>query len=355
MVNDSYENMADELIMSGMTKGNLTVGEIRRLGSLSDTDEQSFKDFLRQLWSLNIEVIPPQLEITDPDSAKKAAKRIRSSCEEEKAAQTGSEDAIALYLTELSAMRPLNAGEDRELICAVVQLQTCGKDQGADEAISELIEGSLYLSAVIASDYAGKGVLYLDLVQEGNIALMELAGEFDYFDNISFTAMAAYRIDRRMKELTQRENDTVNVPQELAEDMAKLKKYYDSIISEEGIEPSVRELAEKLNISAERVEKIIAASKGKKNTAAVKSDTDISKAALEEYAKTEQDKAEEQLSRQVADMLAALPELEAKVISLRYGLGGKKAMTAEEIAAALDISIEEAESAELEAMKRLGR
>ncbi|MBR2177060.1 MAG: sigma-70 family RNA polymerase sigma factor [Clostridia bacterium] len=355
MMNDSYENMADELITLGMTKGNLAVREILRLGSFSDMDEETFKSFLRQLWSLNIEVIPPQWEIADPDSAKKAAKRIRNSSEEEKAAQTGSEDAIALYLTELSAMRPLNAGEDRELIYAVEQLQTCGKSQGADEAISELIEGSLYLSAVIASDYTGKGVLYLDLVQEGNIAVMELAGEFDYFDNISFTAMAAYRIDSLMRELTQSENDTVNVPQELAEDMAKLKKYYDSIRSDEGREPNIKELAEKLNISAERVEKIIAASKGRENTAAVKSDTDISKTAPGEDAKTEQDKAEEQLSRQVADMLAALPELEAKVISLRYGLGGKKEMTAEEIAAALDISIEEVENAELEAMKRLGR
>ena len=185
------------------------------------------------------------------------------------------------------------------------------------------------------------------------MALMAAAEEFDYSADISFTAYAAWKINKALKETVGDDSNILKIPNVIAEDMAAIIRESQKLQTETGRQPLPEEIAERLNISADKVKELLAQKQKLVGKADLK-EPKISEAKTDVNEPRHKSEAEEQLSRQVADMLAALPEKEAKVISMRFGIGQPSAMTSEEIAEKLGENVEEIKNIEMSAMKLLG-
>ncbi len=323
--------------------GTLSLESISRLAQFQEFDENDFIDLLKDLRNQNIDIVPDEKFLPKKDRLREMRKSLRQfdiekeNCSE----QSRNEDPLRLYFSDLAQTEPLSPDEERDIIFDIAD--------GEENKIEELIESALFIPAALAYPLAGKNMLYLDIVQEGNIELMSAAADFNYELNVSFYAYAAFRVLRYLLTLVDEEELPQKIPAILAKDasdyLSEKKRFFD----ENGREPTESELSELLKIPEERISAVrdVLAELNKKpeseNQPESNGDT-----------KEVPSDAEKQLSRQVADLIAALPALESKVITMRYGIGFEHAMETEEIAKILGITAEKVKQLEKDAMKHLG-
>lgn len=340
------EEIFGRLISVGLGRGGyLTVEDIIKPGKYENTDDDIY-ELLKLLRDENIAVYGwTESDRLDNKRIKEIVETVKNSCEEEKTSNSGGENTVKLYLKEIAEIPLITPDEERSLVLSI--------SEGSEEAKEQLIELSLYLTVKAALQYIGSGVLFLDLVQEGSMALMAAAEEFDYSADISFTAYAAWKINKALKETVGDDSNILKIPNVIAEDMAAIIRESQKLQTETGRQPLPEEIAERLNISADKVKELLAQKQKLVGKADLK-EPKISEAKTDVNEPRHKSEAEEQLSRQVADMLAALPEKEAKVISMRFGIGQPSAMTSEEIAEKLGENVEEIKNIEMSAMKLLG-
>ncbi len=341
------EEIFSRLISVGLGRGGtLTVEDIIDSGKYENIGDNDIYELLRLLRDENITVYGwNESDRLDKKRIKEITETVKNSCEEEKTANSGGENTVKLYLKEIAELPLITPDEERSLVFSV--------SDGSEEAKEQLIELSLYLTVKAALRYIGKGVLFLDLVQEGSMALMAAAEEFDYAADISFTAFAAWEIDKALKETAGDDSEILKIPNSIAEELADVIRESEKLKKETGSQPSPEELAVRLNISADKVKELLA-QKQRLTGETDRQEQKVSQEKTAETVKQHHSEAEEQLSKQVADMLAALPEKEAKVISMRFGIGQSQAMTAEQIAEKLGENVEEIKKTEMSAMKLLG-
>ena len=262
-----------------------------------------------------------------PGDKKAFAKKIRNSCEEEKKANMSGVNTVEAYLSDIGSLCLPSGEEEMKLMDDIAD--------GDENAVGELISCGLVLPVVMSEKYIGRGVLYMDLVQEGNLALMNAAESFDFNSNISFFAFAAMMIDAALRNAVSEWDTALNIPSEMTGDAERIRKEYNALKTEKGREPTSREIAERLAPGQKAPEDVPIRQKKQEPEETVS--------------------GEEALSGQVREMLAALPEREAMVISMRYGLGGKPPMTCGEIAEAVSLDIGDVRRAEENAMRILGK
>ena len=319
------DKTASSLSVKASAGGNvLELEEIVYLAENTDAQDDDIKQLLHELHEEGITFYSGFR--LDKQSIKELNKRIKDSSEEEMNSVKGREDPVVLYLNETAELEFLSSDREQELLYSICD--------GDEDAIGELIEGCLYLPVWTAQRYIGKGVLYLDLVQEGNLLLMTLTDGWQD-DNISFSAYCVFRLCRLMQELTREEEKPVKIPAAMAEDLAKVIKSLKKL-SASGEKATAEDIAKDTGLSEERVGEMLAF--GRNMTEPERTD----------------DEAESQLSAQVAEMLAALPEDEAKAVAMNFGLSGKSPMSVQEIANAMNISEEEAGKLLQQGVKRLG-
>ena len=328
------KDLSEELLSKALAAGSISQEDIIAAGKAYADDTEGFRSFLKQLWREDILLTLPEWSVRDKKAANGIAEKLREDYPEEKAAYSGSEDAAGLYLAELGEITPITSEVEKTLIYQAL-------DEGTD-ITEELLERSLYLSAWTALKFVGKGILFTDLVQEGNVLLTELAYDLVLDEPYSFTAFALAMLHKHMQALTEVQEDIISIPQGIAEEFAKLRTSAAQFREKEGRSPTTEELAGLVHMSQKEISDLLSSAAGvipEKTPPAAKSDAE---------------KAEDQLSRQVRELLAALPEKEAAVLSMKYGIG-RKAMSVEEIAMKLHLSREEVLLAEQEAMRLLGR
>ena len=335
------------IIAAAQSRGQVYIDELMELAAFEDFSEEDIKGLLEEFREMRVDIAAGEKFIPEKHNLRELLKEIRS-CDIEKemfSGNTGAKDPVRLYFDDLAEIGMLTPAEETDLIYEIAD--------GNDQAVERLIEGSLYIPVIAAYNLLGRNALFLDLVQEGNVELMAAAEEFDASSGTSFSGYASFRIYRYLLKLTSAEPSAVKLPTGLAEDIAAVIRQQ-RIIGKSGKKPSVSAIAASLGISEERVAQAIdALEKAKAEDKGGNAD-----AALKEYEQqqqqTEKSDAEKQLSMQVSQMLSALPEKEARVISMRYGVDGNKAMTAEEIAEVLDEDIEVIRNLEEDALKHLG-
>ncbi len=257
--------------------------------------------------------------------------KIKDASEEERTAAVGGENAVRLYLREIAAIEPLTTEQEQELLYAM--------EEGDAAAADRLVEGSMLLAVMMAERYLGKGVLFLDLVQEGSLEIMSAlsaVGDRPF----CFGAFCVWKIDCRLRELTAQPAETIAVPLAMAEDMAKLIR-----AQQADPDASPESLAARTGLTQTRTEELLAYGKEhlplpeKKMTAAKE---------------TEKDETDRQLSQQVQMMLRSLTEQESALIKMKFGLAGSPVLPLEEIAVRLGITEQEAAVLEQQAMAHLG-
>ena len=329
------EQTAASLSAKALSNGDmLDLEEVALIARKYEADDEIIKELLHLLREERIDFYC-NLEL-NRDSIKELLKKVRASSEDERNALSGREDPAALYLKETAQLERNDSAREQELLYEICL--------GNEDAAGELIEGSLYIPIWAAEKYTGRGVLFLDLVQEGNLVIMTVTEGLNENDTeMSFSAYCAWKICSMMEKITEDSEPDVKIPFTAAEDLAKAAGVYKKL-SAKGEKPTVSDVAKETGLSEERVNELL--SFVRENMPEEKADDDKPK---------EKDETEEALSQQVREMLESLSPLEAEVIGLKFGLSGNKPMELPEIAEKLSVSEEEAAKLEQDAMKRLGR
>ena len=319
----------------------LDIREISALAEYDDASENDIKELLSLLGSEGISFCCDGNSF-GKDRIKQLTNEIRESCEEERAAAAGrSEDTVRMYLREISALEPSDAHREHELVLSMLE--------GDEDAAEGLVEDAMYIPVLTAMKHLGRGMLFLDLVQEGNLALMAAAQEITD-PAISFSAFCAFRLERLMTELTGGEDQPLmKIPGAAAEDLARVieeeKKLDSSLVEKEKLSA----LSAALKLDEKRIAGLLELEK--ELLTARKTDGQDAESPVE----AEENEADKFLSRQVGEMLASLSQMEARVISMRFGIGEKGELSYEDIAGRLGITAVEAEEIEKQAMLHLGR
>ena len=264
-------------------------------------------------------------------------------------ASAGTEDHVRMYLKEIGQFPLLTAEEELDLAIK--------KSQGDEEAKNRLIEANLRLVVSIAKRYTGRGLGFLDLVQEGNLGLMKGVEKFDYTKGYKLSTYATWWIRQSVTRALADQARTIRVPVHMVETINKLTKTQRKLTLELGYEPSIAELAEAMEISQERVMEIMQVARepaSLETPIGEEDDSNLGDFVADYNGVTPEENIEAVMLReQIYAILDDLKDREKQVIMRRFGLGDNHPRTLEEVGREFDVSRERIRQIEAKAIRKL--
>jgi RNA polymerase primary sigma factor len=258
-------------------------------------------------------------------------------------------DPIKMYLKEIGKISLLTPSKERELARRV--------QKGDNKARRELIKANLRLVVSIAKRYIGRGLSFLDLIQEGNIGLIKAVEKFDYKKGYKFSTYATWWIRQAITRAIADQARTIRVPVHMVETINKVNKVIREHLQEQGEYPSVEELGKLTGKSPEKIEEILAASK---ETISLESpisgdeESTMGDFVHDESVEKPQESAMKMLLRERIDhVLDTLSPREAMVLKMRYGLLDGKTKTLEEVGQFFNVTRERIRQIEVKALRKL--
>ena len=334
-----------ELIETGKSKGVLTYKEIVELLGDIELDSEQFDRILDTLSSLNIEVVKDDALPEPAVIAETPEEEIDISVPE----GISIDDPVRMYLKEIGKVPLLSADEEIELAKRM--------EEGDVEAKKRLSEANLRLVVSIAKRYVGRGMLFLDLIQEGNLGLIKAVEKFDYRKGYKFSTYATWWIRQAITRAIADQARTIRIPVHMVETINKLIRVSRQLLQEYGREPLPEEIAEEMGISEDKVREII-----KIAQEPVSLETPIGE---EEYshlgdfipdddAPAPADAAAfTLLKEQLMSVLSTLTPREEMVLKLRFGLEDGRARTLEEVGREFKVTRERIRQIEAKALRKL--
>ncbi|MFV0465077.1 MAG: RNA polymerase sigma factor RpoD [Lachnospiraceae bacterium] len=259
------------------------------------------------------------------------------------------EDPVRMYLKEIGKVPLLNAEEEIELAKRM--------ELGDQEAKKRLAEANLRLVVSIAKRYVGRGMLFLDLIQEGNLGLIKAVEKFDYRKGYKFSTYATWWIRQAITRAIADQARTIRIPVHMVETINKLIRVSRQLLQELGREPSPEEIAEEMNMPVDRVREIL-----KISQEPVSLETPIGEEEDSHLGDFIQDDnvpvpaeaaAFTLLKEQLQEVLGTLTEREQKVLTLRFGLEDGRARTLEEVGKEFNVTRERIRQIEAKALRKL--
>lgn len=259
------------------------------------------------------------------------------------------EDPVRMYLKEIGKVPLLTAEEEKELAMKM--------EAGDMEAKKRLAEANLRLVVSIAKRYVGRGMLFLDLIQEGNLGLIKAVEKFDYRKGYKFSTYATWWIRQAITRAIADQARTIRIPVHMVETINKLIRVQHQLLQELGREPYPEEIAEKMGLPVERVREI-----QKISQEPVSLETPIGEEEDSHLGDFIQDDnvpvpaeaaAFTLLKEQLVEVLGTLTEREQKVLCLRFGLEDGRARTLEEVGKEFDVTRERIRQIEAKALRKL--
>ena len=259
------------------------------------------------------------------------------------------EDPVRMYLKEIGKVPLLTAEEEKELAMKM--------EAGDMEAKKRLAEANLRLVVNIAKRYVGRGMLFLDLIQEGNLGLIKAVEKFDYRKGYKFSTYATWWIRQAITRAIADQARTIRIPVHMVETINKLIRVQRQLLQELGREPYPEEIAEKMGLPVERVREI-----QKISQEPVSLETPIGEEEDSHLGDFIQDDnvpvpaeaaAFTLLKEQLVEVLGTLTEREQKVLCLRFGLEDGRARTLEEVGKEFDVTRERIRQIEAKALRKL--
>lgn len=253
------------------------------------------------------------------------------------------------YLKEISKIPQLSPEDEKALGEAI--------RNGDEEALNLLVESNLRFVVTICKKYRGLGLSFLDLMNEGNIGLIEAAKRFDPEKNVKFITYAVWWIRQAIIHALAKQSGAFRLPQKQANLMYQLSKKYNILTQQLEREPTVEELAKELSVTVEEVEQLLQVS-GENISLSGALDDENDFKLLDKLVQDGEQKADDQLMQeafesQVKVILKDLDAKEAKVLNLRFGLEGAEPMTLKEIGDVLNLSRERIRQIENVALRKL--
>ena len=259
------------------------------------------------------------------------------------------EDPVRMYLKEIGKVPLLSADEEVELAKRMAE--------GDEDAKKRLAEANLRLVVSIAKRYVGRGMLFLDLIQEGNLGLIKAVEKFDYHKGFKFSTYATWWIRQAITRAIADQARTIRIPVHMVETINKLIRVSRQLLQELGREPTPEEIAAELDMPVERVREIL-----KISQEPVSLETPIGEEEDRHLGDFIQDDnvpvpaeaaAQTLLKEQLDEVLDTLTEREQKVLRLRFGMDDGRARTLEEVGKEFDVTRERIRQIEAKALRKL--
>ncbi len=260
------------------------------------------------------------------------------------------QDVVKMYLREIGKVFLLDQAKEQELAKRI--------EKGDDSAKKELVNANLRLVVSIAKKYIGRGMAFLDLIQEGNIGLIRAAEKFDYTKGYKFSTYATWWIRQAITRAISDQSRTIRIPVHLGETMSKLRKTSRMLMQELGRKPNEEEIAFEAGFPVEKVREIF-----KSALAPISLETPIGDEAdsskLGDFVRDDKTESPESqlfrtlLRNDLDHLMAELSERERMVLKLRFGLVDDRPRTLEEVGKVYDVTRERIRQIESKALKKL--
>ena len=261
----------------------------------------------------------------------------------------GTEDPVRMYLKEIGTVPLLSADEEMELAKK--------NAEGDEQAKERLIEANLRLVVSIAKRYTGRGMSFLDLVQEGNLGLIKGVEKFDYTKGYKLSTYATWWIRQSVTRALADQARTIRVPVHMVETINKMSKMQRKLTLELGYEPSVAELAEALDMSEDKVMEIMQIARepaSLETPIGEEEDSHLGDFIQDDNVPVPAEAAAfTLLKEQLVEVLGTLTEREQKVLRLRFGLDDGRARTLEEVGKEFNVTRERIRQIEAKALRKL--
>lgn len=259
------------------------------------------------------------------------------------------EDPVRMYLKEIGKVPLLTAEEEVELAKRM--------EQGDEKAKQKLAEANLRLVVSIAKKYVGRGMLFLDLIQEGNLGLIKAVEKFDYRKGYKFSTYATWWIRQAITRAIADQARTIRIPVHMVETINKFIRVSRQLLQELGREPTPEEIAERMELPVERVREIIKISQepvSLETPIGEEEDSHLGDFIQDENVPVPADAATfTLLKEQLNDVLDTLTERERKVLILRFGLEDGRSRTLEEVGKEFNVTRERIRQIEAKALRKL--
>ena len=259
------------------------------------------------------------------------------------------EDPVRMYLKEIGKVSLLTADEEIELAKRM--------EQGDEEAKKRLAEANLRLVVSIAKRYVGRGMLFLDLIQEGNLGLIKAVEKFDYRKGYKFSTYATWWIRQAITRAIADQARTIRIPVHMVETINKLIRVSRQLLQELGREPTPEEIAEEMKMPVDRVREILKISQepvSLETPIGEEEDSHLGDFIQDDNVPVPADAAAfTLLKEQLIEVLGTLTEREQKVLRLRFGLDDGRARTLEEVGKEFNVTRERIRQVEAKALRKL--
>ncbi len=259
------------------------------------------------------------------------------------------EDPVRMYLKEIGKVPLLSAEEEIELAKRM--------ELGDQEAKKRLAEANLRLVVSIAKRYVGRGMLFLDLIQEGNLGLIKAVEKFDYRKGYKFSTYATWWIRQAITRAIADQARTIRIPVHMVETINKLIRVSRQLLQELGREPSPEEIAEEMSMPVDRVREILKISQepvSLETPIGEEEDSHLGDFIQDDNVPVPADAAAfTLLKEQLVEVLGTLTEREQKVLRLRFGLDDGRARTLEEVGKEFNVTRERIRQIEAKALRKL--
>ena len=259
------------------------------------------------------------------------------------------EDPVRMYLKEIGKVPLLSAEEEIELAQRM--------EEGDQEAKKRLAEANLRLVVSIAKRYVGRGMLFLDLIQEGNLGLIKAVEKFDYRKGYKFSTYATWWIRQAITRAIADQARTIRIPVHMVETINKVKKANSQLLHQNGREPTADEISEYLEMPVDKVREIMRVAQepvSLETPIGEEEDSHLGDFIPDDDALAPADAASMSLLKeQLADVLKTLTPREEKVLSLRFGLEDGNPKTLEEVGKEFNVTRERIRQIEAKALRKL--
>ncbi|MHB8170914.1 MAG: RNA polymerase sigma factor RpoD [Thermincolia bacterium] len=354
-IKEKNEQKFKELVEKGKKRGLLTYSEIMDVLQGVELSPEQIDDIYEQLTGMGIDVVPEtgDLEPLETEEIEPAGVHVDADEEVELDLSVpegiGIDDPVRMYLKEIGRVPLLSADDEIQLAQRM--------EEGDDEAKRRLAEANLRLVVSIAKRYVGRGMLFLDLIQEGNLGLIKAVEKFDFRKGFKFSTYATWWIRQAITRAIADQARTIRIPVHMVETINKLIRVSRQLLQELGRDPLPEEIAREMDIPVERVreiQKIAQEPVSLETPIGEEEDSHLGDFIEDQDAPAPAEAASFMLLKeQLEEVLETLTPREEKVLRLRFGLDDGRSRTLEEVGQEFGVTRERIRQIEAKALRKL--
>ena len=349
-VKKDKNTVVSDLVELGRNKGKLTAQEIMDAMEHFDFDPEQMDKLYEQLEAHNVVVVDDfvSVELEDLD-LNLSTPDVEETEEPASTEQVAIDDPVKVYLKEIGRVPLLTPEEETALAMRIID--------GDNAAKKRLSEANLRLVVSIAKRYVGRGMQFLDLIQEGNLGLIKAVEKFDYTKGFKFSTYATWWIRQAITRAIADQARTIRIPVHMVETINKVKKVSSQLLHKNGHEPTAEEIAVELAMPVDKVREIMRVAQepvSLETPIGEEEDSHLGDFIPDDDAPAPADAASHTLLKeQLDEVLQSLTEREAKVLRLRFGLEDGRPRTLEEVGKEFDVTRERIRQIEAKALRKL--